>query len=48
MTNPSSVSNYVLDWFNAYLKNDANAKAVFTDGGKLANDKAWQDFRNKN
>lgn len=44
----NNMSGYVIDWFNAYLKNDANAKAVFTDGGKLANDKAWQDFRNKN
>ena len=48
MTNPSSVSNYVLDWLNGYLRNDSSAKNVFTDGGKLANDSAWQDFRNKN
>ena len=48
MTNPSSVSNYVLDWFNGYLRNDSSAKNVFADGGKLANDSAWQDFRNKN
>jgi dienelactone hydrolase len=44
----NSMSGYAIDWFNAYLKNDSTAKAVFTDGGKLANDSAWQDFKNKN
>ncbi|MCR4563345.1 MAG: alpha/beta hydrolase [Clostridiales bacterium] len=44
----NSMSGYTIDWFNAYLKNDANAKAVFSDSGKLANDGAWQDFKNKN
>jgi hypothetical protein len=45
---PEKVSGYVLNWFDAYLKNDANAKSVFADGGALANDSAWQDFQNKN
>ncbi len=48
MTHPERVSGYVLNWFDAYLKNDAEAKKAFTDGGKLANDPAWRDFANKN
>lgn len=44
----NSMSGYTIDWFNAYLKNDSNAKAVFTDGGKLSCDSNWQDFKNKN
>ena len=48
MTNPERVSGYTLDWFNAYLKNDSAARSVFENGGKLANDSAWQDFQNKN
>lgn len=48
ITNPEKVSPYALDWFNAYIKNDAQAMQVFTDGGKLATDGAWQDFQNKN
>lgn len=48
MTNPEKVAPYALDWFNAYIKNDAQAMQVFTDGGKLATDGAWQDFQNKN
>ena len=47
-THTDQIAGYSLDWFNAYLKNDDNAKAVFYDGGKLANDSAWQDFQNKN
>jgi len=44
----NNMSGYAVDWFNAYLKNDASARAVFEDGGKLANDSAWQDFCHKN
>lgn len=47
-THTDTMAQYTLDWFNAYLKNDANAKAVFQSGGKLANDSAWTDFQNKN
>ena len=45
---PQKISGYTLDWFDAYLKNDDNAKQVFYNGGKLATDSAWQDFQNKN
>lgn len=44
----NSMSGYTIDWFNAYLKNDSNAKSVFADGGKLSTDTNWQDFKNKN
>ena len=48
MTNPEKLSGYCISWFDAYLKNDSSAKAVFADGGKLANDPDWQDFASKN
>ncbi len=48
MTHPQKVSGYVIDWFDAYLKKDKTARAVFQTGGKLANDSAWRDFANKN
>ena len=44
----NNMSGYAIDWFNAYLKNDANAKAVFADGGKLSTDSLWQDYKEKN
>lgn len=43
-TNPTEYSGYALSWFDAWLKNDANALKKFTDGGKLSQDSAWQDF----
>ncbi len=48
MISPKKISAYALDWFNVYLRNDAESLKVFEDGGKLANDKAWKDFQNKN
>lgn len=47
-TNTNQIAEYTLDWFDAYLKNDDSAKAVFYDGGKLSTDTAWRDFRSKN
>ncbi len=44
----NNMSGYAIEWFNAYLKNDANAKAVFADGGKLSTDSLWQDYKEKN
>ena len=43
-TNPSDYSGYAVKWFDAWLKNDANALATFKDGGELSNDSKWQDF----
>ena len=48
MNNTEEIAEYTLDWFDAYLKNDYNAIAVFSDGGKLATDGDWQDFQHKN
>lgn len=48
MTNPEKVSGYAISWFDAYLKNDSTAKAVFENGGKLSTDGSWQDFQCKN
>lgn len=48
MTNPEKLSDYCISWFDAYLKNDSKAMAVFADGGKLATDSNWQDFASKN
>ncbi len=45
---PKKFASYSIAWFDAYLRNDAEAKAVFKDGGKLANDGYWKDFQNKN
>ena len=48
MTNPKKISGYTLNWFDAFLKNDAAARAVFDNGGAFANDANWQDFQTKN
>lgn len=48
MTAPKKIAHYAVAWFDAYLKNDAEAQAVFADGGELANDGYWKDFENKN
>ena len=48
MIKPKLYSGYTLDWFDAYLKNDSDARKVFESGGELALDKAWKDFQNKN
>lgn len=43
-TNPSDYSDYAISWFDAWLKNDAEAMKVFVSGGTLANDSSWKDF----
>lgn len=43
-TNPTEYSGYAVAWFDAWLKNDANALKKFKDDGKLSQDSAWQDF----
>ena len=44
MITPNKVSGYAISWFDAYLKGDANAAAVFAQGGTLSCDSAWKDF----
>lgn len=46
-TNPTEYSTYAIAWFDAWLKNDANALKKFKDDGKLSQDSAWQDFKCK-
>lgn len=48
MTNPTKISDYAVDWFDAYLKGDSSAKKAFSAGGALSKDSAWQDFSCKN
>lgn len=48
MTNPTKISDYAVDWFDAYLKGDSGAKKEFAAGGALSKDSAWQDFACKN
>ncbi len=43
-TSPQTYSGYAIKWFDAWLKNDDSAKAVFKEGGELSADSAWQDF----
>lgn len=42
--NPGKILNYTLAWFDANLKDDAAAKAVFAPGGSLAQDSSWTGF----
>ncbi len=46
-TSPQTYSGYAVKWFDAWLKNDSSAKAVFRNGGELSSDSAWQDFQCK-
>lgn len=48
MTNPTKISGYAVDWFDAYLKGDSSAKKEFAAGAALSKDSAWQDFACKN
>ncbi len=47
-TNPEKYTHYCVKWFDAYLKNDSSAKAVFKNGGELSKDSNWVDFSCKN
>ncbi len=44
ITNSSKLSGYAVEWFNAWLKDDAAAMAVFASGGTLSKDSAWTGF----
>ncbi len=43
-SNPTAYSNYIINWFNAWLFNDNNAKAMFINGGTLSQDSNWSEF----
>lgn len=46
--NPSAYSDYMISWFDAFLKDDMNSKSVFMDGGKLSQDSDWGKYASKN
>ncbi len=37
-------SYYAIKWFDAWLKGDSSAKAIFQNGGQLSQDTNWVDF----
>lgn len=45
---PEIFAEYAVKWFDAFLKNDSNAKAGFLKGGALSNDSRWVDYTSKN
>lgn len=45
---PEAIAEYSAAWFDAFLNQDAAARAVFMPGGALSNDGAWTDFASKN
>lgn len=46
-SDPAKYSNYIINWFNAWLFNDNNSKAMFTTGGALSSDSAWTGYMSK-
>ena len=44
----SVFAEYAINWFDAFLKNDKNAKKMFLKGGKLSKDTRWTDYASKN
>lgn len=43
-SDPIKYSNYIVNWFNAWLFNDNDAKTMFTTGGALSTDSNWTGF----
>ncbi len=46
-TTPEKYSSYILDWCDAWLKNDKSALNTFKSNGTLASDSNWSDFQCK-
>jgi len=46
-TNPEKYSSYILEWCDAWLKNDAKALYTFSNNGNLASDSNWSNFQCK-
>ena len=44
---PSDYSEYAIAWFDAWLKGDGKAMAMFRNGGALSKDRDWKDFSAK-
>ncbi len=47
-TAPTKYTSYILDWCDAWLKNNKNALKTFNSNGTLASDSNWSDFQCKN
>jgi hypothetical protein len=45
--NPDAYIDYILAWFDGWLKNDADALNTFRSGGALSRDRSWKDFAAK-
>lgn len=45
--NPDAYMDYILDWFDGWLKDDADALDTFRKGGALSRDRDWKDFATK-
>ena len=41
---PQEYADYAIEWFDAWLKDDAEAKKTFRSGGALSRDRDWKDF----
>ncbi len=46
-SDPGKYSSYIIDWCDAWLKNDAKALYTFSSNGALASDSSWSDFQCK-
>lgn len=46
-TNPEKYTSYILNWCNAWLKNDSSALKTFNSNGTLASDGNWSNFQCK-
>jgi len=44
---PELYSGYAIEWFDAYLKSDADAMNIFKTDGALSEDAGWKDFQCK-
>ncbi len=47
-TEPDTYTNYAIQWFDIWLKNNNSAKDTFKNGGALSNDGTWTEFSCKN
>lgn len=48
VVNPDKYAGYAIDWFDAFLKDDAEAKKVFQPGGAFSKDSNWGKYASKN
>jgi len=45
---PDKYAGYAIDWFDSFLKDDAEAKKVFQPGGAFSKDSNWGKYASKN